>query len=222
VFDTCHRKLRRLAKDARSYQKKWGRQLLVGEIRVRGARISEFYVFLKLCHKYLFELLPFSLISFRSHATSCAPCAKAKAACKPFDADKARAKARAETARRSKARRAKQQTNAEWKAEVLRKLDGLGELRGLRKDVRRIAVALEKLAGIEGQNSDKELLARLESEGDITEVQGDKEKRKQSEERLDREDKKEMGRQEEDNEMEGVEEGDGGFSPVAYSVGTGV
>ena len=189
---------------------------------MRGARILGFYVFLKLCHKYLFELLPFSLISFCSHATSCTPCAKAKAAYKPFDADKARAKARAEMARRSKARRAKQQTEAEWKAEVLRKLDGLGELQGLRKDVQRIAVALEKLAGIEGQDSDEELLARLESEGDITEVQGDKEKRKQSEERLDGEDEKEMGRQEEDNEMEGVEEEDGGFSPVAYSVGTGV
>jgi len=167
-------------------------------------------------------LLPFSLISFCSHATSCTPCAKAKAAYKPFDADKARAKARAETARRSKARRAKQQTEAEWKAEVLRKLDGLGELQGLRKDVQRIAVALEKLAGIKGQDSDEELLARLESEGDITEVQRDKEKRKQSEERLDGEDEKEIGRQEEDNEMEGVEEEDGGFSPVAYSVGTGV
>ena len=65
-------------------------------------------------------------------------------------------------------------------------------------------------------------MARPESKGDITEVQGDKEKGKQSEERLDREDEKEMGRQEEDNEMEGVEEGDGSFSLVAYSVGTGV
>jgi len=34
--------------------------------------------------------------------------------------------------------------------------------------------------------------------------------------------KKEMGRQEEDNEIEGVEEGGSSFSPVAYSVGTGV
>jgi len=32
------------------------------------------------------------------------PCAKAKAACKPFDADKAYAKARAEVVQRSKAR----------------------------------------------------------------------------------------------------------------------
>jgi len=124
-------------------------------------------------------------------------------------------------ARRSKVRKAKQQTDAEWKAEVLRKLDGLGKLRGLRKDVRRITVALEKLAGIEGQDSDEELLSRPESEREITEVQRDKEKRKQREERLDREDEeKEIGRQEEVNEMEDVEEGDGSFSLVAYSVGT--
>jgi len=109
----------------------------------------------------------------------------------------------------------------EWKAEVLRKLDSLGELQGLRKDMRRIAVALEKLAGIEGQDSNEELLSRPESEGEITEVQGDKEKRKQREERLGGEDEeKEMGRQEEDNEMEGVEEGDGSFSLVVYFVGT--
>jgi len=113
-----------------------------------------------------------------SHATFCAPCAKAKAACKPFDADKVRAKAKAETVRRSKARKVKQQTDAEWKTEVLQKLEGLDELSGLRKDVQRIAVALEKLAGIEGQDSDKALLSWLESKGELTEIQGGKEKRK--------------------------------------------
>jgi len=41
-----------------------------------------------------FEFCFFS--KFDSHATSCAPCTKAKAACKPFDADRAWAKARAE------------------------------------------------------------------------------------------------------------------------------
>jgi len=40
--------------------------------------------------------------------------------------------------------------DAEWKVKVLRKLDGLGKLQGLREDVQRIAVALERLAGIEG------------------------------------------------------------------------
>jgi len=80
-----------------------------------------------------------SFAKFFSHAKSCAPCAKAKAACKPFDADRAWAKARAETIQRSQAR----------KTEVSRKLKELSELQGLRKDIQRIAVALEKLAGIE-------------------------------------------------------------------------
>jgi len=112
--------------------------------------------------------------------------------------------------------------DAEWKAEVLRKLDGLGELQGLRKDVQRIAVALEKLAGIEVQDSDEELLSWPESEGEVTEVQGGKEKGKQREERLDGEDKEEeTERQEEYNKMEGVEEGSSRFSPDAYSVSTG-
>jgi len=92
----------------------------------------------------------------------------------------------------------------------------------LRKDVRRIAVALEKLAGIEVQDSDEELLLWPESEGEVTEVQGNKEKGKQREERLDGEDKEEeMGEQEENNKMEGVEEESSRLSPVAYSVGTG-
>jgi len=112
--------------------------------------------------------------------------------------------------------------DAEWKAEVSRKLDGLGELQGLRKDVRRIAVALEKLAGIEVQDSDEELLSWPESEGEVTEVQGNKEKGKQREEMLDGEDKEEeTEREEESNKMEGVEEGSSRLSPVAYSVGTG-
>jgi len=105
---------------------------------------------------------------------------------------------------------------------VSRKLDGLGELQGLRKDVRRIAVALEKLAGIEVQDSDEELLSWPESEGEVTEVQGDKEKGKQREEMLDGKDKEEEAeREEENNKMEGVEEGSSRLSPVAYSVGTG-
>ena len=167
------------------------------------------------------ELLNFAKSFLFSHATSYAPCAKTKAACKPFDAEKARAKAKAEMARRSKARKMKQQTDTEWKAEVSRKLEDLGELWGLRKDVWRIAVALEKLAGIEGQDSDEELLSWPESEGEVIEVQRGKEKGKQREERLDGEDKEEeMERQEENNKMESVEEGSNRFSLVAYSVST--
>ena len=105
------------------------------------------------------ELLNFAEFFLFSHATSCTPCAKAKTACNPFDAERARAKAKAEVARRSKARKTKQQTDTEWKTEVLRKLDGLSKLQGLRKDMRRIAVALERLAGIESLDSDEELLS---------------------------------------------------------------
>ena len=168
------------------------------------------------------EFIIFAKSSLFSHATSCALCAKAKAACKPFDAERVRAKAKAEMARRSKVRKAKQQTDAEWKAEVLRKLDSLGELRGLRKDVRRIAVALEKLAGIEGKDSDEELFSWPESEGEVTEVQGGQEKGKQRENRSGRGDNEEETERQEEDKMEDVEEGSSRFSPVAYSVGTGI
>jgi len=93
----------------------------------------------------------------------------------------------------------------------------------LRRDVWRIAVALERLAGIEGQDSDEELILWSESEGEVTEVQGGKEKGKQRKERSDGEDKEEgMERQEENNKMEGVEQGSSRYSLVAYSVGTGI
>jgi len=85
-----------------------------------------------------------------------APCARDKAAYKPFDADRARAKAKAEMVQRSKARKVKQQMDAEWKIEILRKLEGLSELSGMRKDIQRIAVALEKLTSIEGKDSNEE------------------------------------------------------------------
>jgi len=64
-------------------------------------------------------------------------------------------KAKAEIARRSNARKTKQQMDTEWKVEILRKLDSLSELSGMRKDIQRIAVALEKLASIEGEDSDE-------------------------------------------------------------------
>jgi len=59
-------------------------------------------------------------------------------------------------ARRSNARKVKQQMDVEWKAEILRKLNGLSELSGMRKDIRRIVVALEKLAGMENEDSNEE------------------------------------------------------------------
>ena len=120
-------------------------------------------------------------------------------------------------------RKAKQQTDTEWKAEILRKLNSLSELSGMRKDIWRIAVALEKLTGMKGKDSDKKRISWLESEGELMEVQGSREKGKQEEERVDgAEEKEETRKQEEENGMEGVKEGDGDFSPVAYSVGTGI
>ena len=106
--------------------------------------------------------------------------------------------------------------DTEWRVEILRKLDGL------RKDIWRIAVVLEKLAGMEGKDSDEEQISWPESEGELTEVQGSKDKGKQKEERIDKaEEREEVGGQEEENGMKSVKE-DGNFSPVAYSVGTGV
>jgi len=54
--------------------------------------------------------------------------------------------------------------DTKWKAEILRKLDSL------RKDIWRIAVALEKLAGMGGEDSDKERISWPESKGELTEV----------------------------------------------------
>jgi len=40
--------------------------------------------------------------------------------------------------------------------EISSKLDGLSELSSIRKDIQRIAVALVKLAGMEGKDSNEE------------------------------------------------------------------
>ena len=89
----------------------------------------------------------------------------------------------------------------------------MDELSGLRKDVQRIAVALEALAGIEGQDSDEELISWPELEEEKTEVQENRKKGKQREEKID-------GMEGDENEMESVEKGNSSFSPVAFSVGT--
>ena len=145
-----------------------------------------------------------SFTKFFSHAKSCAPCSKAKAACKPFDADRARAKARAETIRRSQARKTKQQMDVEWKGQVLEKL---GKVNELVVQVRRVADVLERIAGM-----------RPESGGEETETVERIDKGRQREQSSDG--AEEEGEEEEEDAMEGVEEGSGGLSPVAYSVGT--
>jgi len=98
----------------------------------------------------------------------------------------------------------------EWKEQVLEKL---GKVDELVVQVRRAVTMLEKLAGIKSHDSDKELILWPESEREETEVQENKEKGKQREEIIDR-------TEEDENGMEGMEEGNSSFSLVAFSVGT--
>jgi len=62
------------------------------------------------------------------NATSCAPCARAKAACKPFNADRAWRKAKDKIVRRAQTRKTKQWTDVEWKEQVLEKLGKIDKL----------------------------------------------------------------------------------------------
>jgi len=100
-------------------------------------------------------------------------------------------------------------------------LEKLGKVDKLVIQVRRVADALEKLASIESQDSDEGEISWLESEGEETEVQESTEKGKQREQRSSgAEDEREVEGQKEKDAMEDVEEGSGGLSLVAYSVGT--
>jgi len=105
-------------------------------------------------------------LAFRN-ATSCAPCARAKAACKPFDADRAQRKAKDETARRAQARKTKQRTDAEWKEQVLEKL---GKVDELVIQVRRVADALERIAGMRSKTPEDDIISWPESGGEETET----------------------------------------------------
>jgi len=160
------------------------------------------------------------LADFNSrNATSCSPCARAKAACKPFDADGARRKAKEETARRAQARKTKQRTDAEWKEQVLEKL---GKVDELVVQVWRVADALERMAEMRSKTPEDDLIFWPESGGEETETVERIDKGKQRAQSPDgAEDEGEVEEQEEENAMEGVEEGSSGLSPVTYSVGTG-
>jgi len=93
-------------------------------------------------------------------------------------------------------------------------LDELNELQGLRKDVRRIIMAIEKLAGIESQDSEKEQFSWLVSEGEEIEIQESSKKGKQREEKI-------AGPKGKNHGIEDMKEGSSNFSPVAFSVDTG-
>jgi len=127
-------------------------------------------------------------------------------------------KAKEETARRVQARKTKQQTDAEWKEQVLEKL---GKVDELVVQVRRVADALERMAGVRLKTLEDNIISWPESGGEETETVEKIDKGKQREQSADgAEDEREVEEQEEEDAMEGVEEGSRS-SPVAYSVGTG-
>ena len=70
--------------------------------------------------------------------------------------------------------------DAEWKEQVLEKL---GKVDELVVQVWRVVDALEKLAGIESQNSDEGQISWPKSKREETEVQKSTKKRKQREQR---------------------------------------
>jgi len=149
-----------------------------------------------------------SLANLVRNATSCSPCARAKAACKPFDADRAQRKAKEETARRAQARKTKQRMDAEWKEQVLEKL---GKMDELVVQVQRVADALERMAEVRSKTPEDDLISWPESRGEETETveRMDKGKgREVVEEKCDNEQSEmdiENG-EDENNGMEGVEE----------------
>jgi len=121
--------------------------------------------------------------------------------------------------RRARARKMKQRTDAEWKEKVLEKLEKVDELV---VQVQRVADALERMAGMRLKTPEDDLISWPESGGEKTETMERVNKGKQREQSSDGVEKAgEVEGQEEEDVMEGVEEGSSGRSLVAYSVGTG-
>jgi len=138
------------------------------------------------------------------NATSCSLCARAKAACKPFDTDGAQRKAKDETARRAQARKTKQRTDAEWKEQVLEKL---GKVDELVVQVWRVVDALERIAGMRSKTPEDDIISWPESGGEEMETlkRMDKGKgREEVEEECDNK-RSEMDIEVGGDEMEGVE-----------------
>ena len=153
---------------------------------------------------YLIGVRSLVNLAFRN-ATSCAPCARAKAACKPFDADGARRKAKDETARRAQARKTKQRTDAKWKEQVLEKL---GKVDELVVQVRRVADALERIAGMRSKTPEDDIISWPESGGEETETleRMDKGKGREEVEEECGNERSEMDIEVGGDEMEGVED----------------
>jgi len=102
---------------------------------------------------------------------------------------------------------------------VLKKLEKVDELV---VQVRRVADALEKMAGMRSKTLEDDLISWPESRGEETETLERVDKGKQREQSSDgAEEQEEIEEQEDENAMEGVEEGSSDCSPVVYSVRTG-
>jgi len=99
-------------------------------------------------------------------------------------------------------------------------LEKLGKVDKLVVQVRRVADALERMAEMRSKTPEDDIISWPESRGEEMETVERMDKGKQREQSLDRaEDEGEVEEQEEEDAMEGVEEGSRS-SPVAYSVGT--
>jgi len=149
----------------------------------------------------------------------CSPCARAKAACKSFNADRAQRKAKEEMARRAQARKTKQRMDAEWKEQVLEKL---GKVDKLVIQVWRVVDALERIAGIRLKTPEDNIISWPESGGEEKEIleRMDKGKgREIVEEECDNE-RSEMDIKVGGDEMEGVEDEIG--TPVSSVQSNGV
>jgi len=102
---------------------------------------------------------------------------------------------------------------------VLKKLEKVDELV---VQVWRVADALEKMAGMRSKTLEDDLISWPESGGEETETLERIDKGKQREQSSDGvEEQEEIEEQEDENAMEGVEEGSSDCSPVIYSVRTG-
>ena len=64
MFDICQKKLWRPINNVKSWQEKWGCQLLVGKVCVRDVQTSESCAFLKICHEFSFNFPSVHLLSF--------------------------------------------------------------------------------------------------------------------------------------------------------------
>jgi len=102
-------------------------------------------------------------------------------------------------------------------------LEKLGKVDELVVQVRRVANALERMAGMRPKTPEDDIISWPESGGEETETLERMDRGKQRKQSSDgAEEVGEVEGQEEEDAMEGVEEGSSDRSPVAYSVRTGV